>query len=55
MIDLALSVLAFVAGGLALKLYADRPDSSSYEDKKGLFQDAEKLPLVEDCPNRNLS
>lgn len=50
MIDVALSVLALVAGGLALELYAAGGAPLRDQDDKGFRWDAEAQKHAEGCP-----
>ena len=54
MIDLALSVLALVAGGFALELYSSTWASLGYRDKHGLAMGAEVYSHVDERPSERL-
>jgi hypothetical protein len=51
MIDVALSVLALVAGGLTLELYAASGTPLGHQDDEGHHSDIETPKRVEDCPS----
>ena len=55
MIDVALSVLAFLAGGLTLELYAAARAPLGYEDEHGFHLGPEAHELAEDRPSESLS
>lgn len=51
MIDVALSVLALVAGGLTLELYAASSAPRDHQEEEGFHLDVEAPKHVEDCPS----
>lgn len=53
MIDVALSVLALFAGGLALEVYAAARAPLGYQDELGFHPGAEAHEPAEDLPSQN--
>jgi hypothetical protein len=53
MIDVALSVLALVAGGLTLQAYAAASGSLGYQDERGFHPGAEVYEPLEDRPSES--
>ena len=55
MIDVALSVLALVAGGLTLQAYAAAGASPGHQDERGFRPGAEVYEPAEDRPSESLN
>ena len=55
MMDLAISVLALVAGALTLEIYAAARVPLGYQDELGFHQGPESPPKVSDCQAETLS
>lgn len=55
MMDLALSVLALLAGGLAMELFSAAWTPLGYQDEHGSHIAAEAQPCATDCTSETLS
>jgi hypothetical protein len=55
MLDVALSVLALLAGGVSLELYAAAGAPLGYQDEHGFHLGVEAPKPAENCPGMNPS